>query len=229
LLGTLPVHFNVLHHIVMARFVDQIHLPERQCIVPPQWLGAYLRMCPKILQGHIVRVHLGLVQPQLVLSHLQAMYYSEDSFLINWLSSLTTIELHALINNGHPTCINTPPMPKSLTPLCTSKGLSSFANLNTGGEDNLSRRSIWAQHHFFCPLVRPRHLFSSVRPIWVLFRPATSISPLFCRLFCFAARLFCFAASSHNTHMMKLVCVTLILVQCSGFYVQSIREWTNLL
>jgi hypothetical protein len=55
----------------MARYVDEIHLHWRQCIMPPQWLGAYLRMYSKILQGHIVRVHLGLVQPQLVLPHFQ--------------------------------------------------------------------------------------------------------------------------------------------------------------
>jgi hypothetical protein len=67
-------------------------------------------MCPKILQGHIVRVNLGLMQPQLVLSYLQKMYYSKDSFIMSWLSLLATIELHALINNGHSICINTPPL-----------------------------------------------------------------------------------------------------------------------
>ena len=133
-----PRSLSASHTILsLAHFVDQIHLHKRQCIVPPQWLGAYLPLCPKILQGHIVRVHLGLVQPQLVLPHLQAMYYGEELFLMNWPSPLTTIELHALICNGHPPCINTPPMPKSLTPVCTSKGLSSSANLSTGGEDNL--------------------------------------------------------------------------------------------
>ena len=86
---------------------------------------------------HSPSLHLGLVQPQLVLPRLQAMYYGEELFLMSWPSSLTTIELHALICNGHPPCINTPPMPKSLTPVCTSKGLSSFANLSTGGEDYL--------------------------------------------------------------------------------------------
>jgi hypothetical protein len=121
----------------MAHIVDQIHLHKRQYIVPPQWLDVYLHMCPKILQGHIVRVHIGLVQPQLVLSHLQVMYYGEDSFLINWLSSLTAIELHALINNGHPTCINNPPMAKSIAPVYISKDLSNSANLNTGGKNNL--------------------------------------------------------------------------------------------
>jgi hypothetical protein len=121
----------------MAHIVDQIHLHKRQYIVPLQCLGAYLHICPKILQGHIVRIHLGLVQPQLVLPHIQAMYYGEDSFLINWLSPLTTIELHALRNNGHPTCINNPPMAKSLAPLYISKKLSNSANLNTGGENNL--------------------------------------------------------------------------------------------
>jgi hypothetical protein len=71
-------------------------------------VGAYLRMCPKILQGHITHVHFGFVQPQLVLPHLQAMNYDEDSFLMSWLSLFTTIELHVVIDNGHPTCINTP-------------------------------------------------------------------------------------------------------------------------
>jgi hypothetical protein len=62
----------------MAHIVDRIHLFKRQYIVPTQWLGAYLCMCPKILQGHIVRVHLGIVQTQLVLPHLQAMYYAYE-------------------------------------------------------------------------------------------------------------------------------------------------------
>ena len=66
---------------MMAHFVDQIHLHKRQRIMPPQWLSAYLHLCPKILQRHIVRVHLGLVQPQLVLPHLQAMYYDKKLFL----------------------------------------------------------------------------------------------------------------------------------------------------
>jgi hypothetical protein len=93
--------------------------------------------CTCVPKTHPPCIHLGLVQPQLVLPHLQAMYYGEELFLMNWPSPLTTIELHALICNGHPPCINTPPMPKSLTPVCTSKGLTSFANLSTGGEDNL--------------------------------------------------------------------------------------------
>ena len=67
-------------------FVDQIHLHKRQHIMPPQWLGGYLHMCPKILQGHIVHVHLGFMQPQLVLPHLQAMYYAKEFFLMSCLS-----------------------------------------------------------------------------------------------------------------------------------------------
>jgi hypothetical protein len=108
-----------------------------QCIVPPQWLGAHLRMCSKILQKLIVMYHLGLVQLHLVLPHLQTMYYDKYSVLMSWSSPLTTIELHALINNGHPTCINNASMVKSLTPVYISKDLSSSANLNTGGENNL--------------------------------------------------------------------------------------------
>jgi hypothetical protein len=119
----------------MVHIVDQIRLHKHQYIA--QWLGAYLRMCPKILQGHIVHVHLGLVQPQLVLPQLQAMYYGKDFLLMNWLSPLTTIELHALINNGHPTYINNPPMAKSLAPVYISKNLSNSTNLNTGCENNL--------------------------------------------------------------------------------------------
>ena len=121
----------------MARFVDQIQLHYRQCIVPPQWLGTNLRMCPKILQGHIVRVQFGIVQPHLLLPNLQAMYYGEDLFLINWLFPLTTIELHALINNNHPTCMNNMLMAESLAPVYISKYLSDFANLKMGGENNL--------------------------------------------------------------------------------------------
>jgi len=137
LLGTPPVHLARLAPYYYGHIMDQIHLHKRQYIVPPQWLGAYLRMCPKILQGHIVRIHLSLVQPLPVCPHLQAMYYDEDSFLINWLSSLTTIALNALIINGHPTCINNPPMAQSLAPVYISKDLSNFANLNMGDENNL--------------------------------------------------------------------------------------------
>jgi hypothetical protein len=86
---------------------------------------------PKILQGHIVRVHLGIVQPHLVLSHLQTMYYDQNSFLMSWLSSLTTIELYALINNGHPTCINTPPMQNHL-PRIYLKSFVKFRELEHG-------------------------------------------------------------------------------------------------
>ena len=116
----------------MARFVDQIHLHYNQCIVPPQWLGANLRTCPKILQGHIVRVQLGIVHPHLVLPNLQPMYYGEDPFLMNVLSPLITIELHAFINNDHSTCINNLPMTKSFALVYISKHLSNSANLNTG-------------------------------------------------------------------------------------------------
>ncbi len=75
----------------MTRFVDQIHLHKRQRIMPPQWLGAYLHLCSKILQGRIVRVHLGFVQPQLVLPHLQAMYYDKELLYL--------FELAVFINN----------------------------------------------------------------------------------------------------------------------------------
>jgi hypothetical protein len=108
------------------RFVDQIHLHKCQCIVPPEWLGSHMRLYPKILQRHIVCVHFSLVQPQLVLSHLQGMHYGEDLFLMTWLSPLTTIELHAFICNGHPSCMNAPPIAKSFTPICISKDLSNF-------------------------------------------------------------------------------------------------------
>jgi hypothetical protein len=54
-------------------------------IMPLQWFGAYLPLSPKILQEHIVCVHLGLVQPRLVLPHFQAMYYREhELYLINF-------------------------------------------------------------------------------------------------------------------------------------------------
>jgi hypothetical protein len=60
---------------------------------------------------------------------------------MSWLSPLTTLELHALINNGHPTCINNA---KSLAPVYTSKGLPNSANLSTGGEDYLFLSSLKA-------------------------------------------------------------------------------------
>ena len=56
------------------------------------------------------------------------MYYGEELFLMSWLSFLTIIELHAIICNGHPTCIN------NNTPICTSKGLSISANLSIDTE-----------------------------------------------------------------------------------------------
>ena len=64
---------------------------------------------------------------------------------MSWLSSLTTIELHAPICNGHPSYINNPPLAKSITPVCTSKGLSNATNLSTGGEENfvLSSPKTW--------------------------------------------------------------------------------------
>ena len=105
--------------------------------MPPQWLGAYLRMCPKILQGHIARVHLGLVQPLLMLPHLQAMYYGEDSFLMNSLSPLTTIELHALMNNGHPTCVNNLPNGKITCPRIHLKRFVKSCKLEHGWRKQL--------------------------------------------------------------------------------------------
>jgi len=121
----------------MGNFVDQIHLYKM-----PMYRATAMAWCSL---AHVSQntwrthchVHLGLVQLHLVLPHLQAMYYDKDSFLISWSSPLTTIELHALINNGHPTCINNASMVKSLTPVYISKDLSSSANLNTGGENNL--------------------------------------------------------------------------------------------
>ena len=74
-------------------------------------------------------------------------------FVMSWLSSLTTIELHAPIYNGHPSYINNWPLAKSLTPVCTSKGLSNSKNLSTAGEENLlsSSPKTWWQcsSHFW--------------------------------------------------------------------------------
>ena len=56
---------------------------------------------------------------------------------MSWPSPLTTIELHAPICNGHPSYINHLPLPKSLAPICISKGLSKSANLSTGGANYL--------------------------------------------------------------------------------------------
>ena len=56
---------------------------------------------------------------------------------MSWPSFLTIIEVHAPICTGHPSYINNPPMAKSLTPVCTSKGLSNSANLSMGCKDNL--------------------------------------------------------------------------------------------
>ena len=66
---------------------------------------------------------------------------------MSWLSSLTTIEPHASICNGHLSYINNPPLAKSFAPVCTSKGLSNSANLSTGGEENLvlSSPKTWRQ------------------------------------------------------------------------------------
>jgi len=138
LLGTLPVH--LAHHTPYCHWPlfgsNPLSYAPMYCATAMAWRSLAL-VSQNSSRTHSPCIHLGLVQPQLVLPHLQAMYYGEELFLMNWPSPLTTIELHALICNGHPPCINTPPMPKSLTPVCTSKGLSSFANLSTGGEDNL--------------------------------------------------------------------------------------------
>ena len=74
--------------------------------MPLQWLGIWLRLCLQILQVHIARVHLGLVQFQIMLPHLQGMHYGKGLFLLSWLSPWAIIELHAPIRNGHPSCIN---------------------------------------------------------------------------------------------------------------------------
>ena len=66
LLGTLLIHLACFTPYCHARFVDEIHLHKRQCIVPPEWLGAHLHLCPKILQGHILLLYtLDLCNPNL--------------------------------------------------------------------------------------------------------------------------------------------------------------------
>ena len=40
---------RIRHHIATVQLVDQIHLPIRQSIKPPQWLGAHLHLYLKIL------------------------------------------------------------------------------------------------------------------------------------------------------------------------------------
>jgi hypothetical protein len=79
-----------------------------------------LRLCPKILQDHILCVHFGFVQLQLMMPHLPAMYHDKDLFLMSWPLHWTTIKLHVLICNGHLFCINTPPIAISFAPVCTS-------------------------------------------------------------------------------------------------------------
>lgn len=68
----------------MTRFLDQIHLHKCQGIVTPQWFGIHLYVCLKILQINIFRVYLGFVQPQIVLSRLQAMHHGKELFFISW-------------------------------------------------------------------------------------------------------------------------------------------------
>jgi hypothetical protein len=85
-------------------------------IMKPQWFGVHLRLCHKIFQ-----VHISLVQPQIVLSHLQVMHYGKELFPMTSLSPLTTVKLRAFLYNGHPFCINTPPMAKSLVPYTPQK------------------------------------------------------------------------------------------------------------
>ena len=79
----------------MAQFVDQIHIHKRQGIVPPQFFGAHLRLYPKIFQRHIIRVYLGLMQSQIVLSRLQAMPNGKELFFY---------ELAISFNNHQTSC-----------------------------------------------------------------------------------------------------------------------------
>jgi len=111
LLGTLPVH--LAHHTPYCHWPlfgsNPFSYAPMYCATAMAWRSLVL-VSQNSSRTHSPCIHLGLVQPQLVLPHLQAMYYGEELFLMNWPSPLTTIELHALICNGHPPCINTPPM-----------------------------------------------------------------------------------------------------------------------
>jgi hypothetical protein len=75
-------------------------------IVPPQQFGTHLHFCLKILQGHIVCVHLCLMQSQIMLPRLQAMHYDKKLIVMSWLLFLTTIEFFASICEENHSCIN---------------------------------------------------------------------------------------------------------------------------
>ena len=64
----------------MAMFVDHLHIHKRQGIMPLQLFGVNLCLSLKILQGHILRVHLGLKTPQRVLARFQTMCYDNEFF-----------------------------------------------------------------------------------------------------------------------------------------------------
>jgi hypothetical protein len=120
---------------------------------------ALTRACvPKYFKDTLSVYTLVLCTPTSFATSPSNVLFQRFFSLMNWLSPLTTIELHALINNGHPTCINNPPMAKWFAPVYISKYLSNFANLNTGGENNLflSPPKVWWQSsshswdsHFF--------------------------------------------------------------------------------
>ena len=99
------------------------------------------------------------MQPQKVLLRFQAVHYDKKKFfLINWPFSLTTNKIH-VPHMQRPSILHQQSlMAKSLTPVCTSKDLSNFANLSTVGKDNLflSSPKTWWQglshvgdSHFF--------------------------------------------------------------------------------
>jgi hypothetical protein len=87
---------------------------------------------PKYFKDKFFRVHLGLVQPQLVFSHLQAMYYVYELvvFFDNHSASCSYMKWSS-------TCINTPPM-QNIRPRIHLKMFVKFHELEHGRRRHLA-------------------------------------------------------------------------------------------
>ena len=90
--------------------------------MPPQLLGAHLRLGFKILRGHIVHIDLCFVPPQIVSPRLQTMFYDKNS--LSWVVRLLWQPSSFML-------------PYALALVCTSKGLLKSVNLSMGGNDDL--------------------------------------------------------------------------------------------
>ena len=146
----LPAYLVHFDNIVMSWLVDQVYIHKYQSIMPSQLLYTHLLLGLKILQGHIVHVDLGLMQFQVILPSLQAIQDCKEFFLMDWPPSFGALQILLSEAICLVSCISLFPVAKSLTSMCTSKGLSNLGHFSTKGEDNLFLNSskAWLQHSF---------------------------------------------------------------------------------